>query len=163
VCLAWEEDGIWFRSLVDWLPNDMLLPYDYKTTSVSCAPWSLPHLMVDGGWDVQAAMHERGLNVLDPGNAGRRHFRFIAQENKDPFALVAVELTEAVMTIGRKKLDYAIARWRDCMKSGVWPCYPRELQHPEYPTWAERGWLDREVAEAEQMAAPPPGNVLAAG
>jgi len=161
VCLAWqEEDGLWFRSLVDWLPDDMLIPYDYKTTAMSCAPWAVPRLMAEGGWDLQAAMHERGLEALDPDNAGRRRFRFIAQENTEPFALVAVELTEAVMTVGRKKLDYAIARWRQCMRSGVWPGYPPELLRPELPAWNVSAWLTREEAEALER---PAGNVIMAG
>ncbi len=148
VCIAWCEDGLWFRSLIDWLPTDHRILYDYKTSGMSCAPHGLGRMMMDAGWDIQAAMHERGLNILDPVNAGRRKFRFVAQENEPPYALVVCELTEAVMTMGRKKLEYAIRLWRMCMKSGAWPLYPPEIFRPEYPAWGESQWLAREIHEA---------------
>lgn len=154
VCIAWQEDGLWFRSLIDWLPHDRLVLIDLKTTGLSVAPHGLGRLMVDAGWDIQAAMHERGLDVLDPINAGRRKFRFVAQENEPPYALVVCELSEAVLTMGRKKLDHAIHIWRECMQTDKWPAYPPELQFPEYPQWREMQWLDREVAHEERRAQP---------
>jgi hypothetical protein len=42
------------------------------------------------GWDIQAAMHERALDVLDPDNAGRRKHFYINQENEPPYALTVV-------------------------------------------------------------------------
>lgn len=149
VMIAWQEDGLWFRSLIDWLV-DPSHPYDLKTTGLSCAPHAVPTLMANAGWDIQAAMHERGLNALDPGGAGRRVFRFVAQENEPPFALTPVEITEGTLTLGRKKLAYAVDLWRRCMDAGEWPAYPTEVCRPEYPGWRETQWLDREVAESER-------------
>jgi hypothetical protein len=53
--------------------------------------------------------------VLDPENAGRRRFLFVMVENEPPYALTVHEMSEAVMTIGRKQLDYAIRIWRECI------------------------------------------------
>lgn len=152
VVIAWEEDGLWFRSLIDWLVNPGLA-IDLKTTGLSCAPHAVPTLMANAGWDIQAAMHERGLNALDPGGAGRRVFRFVAQENGPPFALTPVEITEGTLTLGRKKLAYAVSLWRRCMEAGEWPAYPPEVCRPEYPGWKETQWLDREVAESDRRPA----------
>jgi len=164
VCVAWEEDGIWFRSLIDWLPTTMRVVWDYKTSEMSVAPHSIGRMMADAGWDVQAAMHERGLARVTQGveSIGRR-FRFVAQEQEPPYALTICELPESVLAVGRKKLDYAVRLWTRCMRSGEWPAYPAEVCVPEYPAWAEAAWLNREIHEAarERHGSRDAGNLMA--
>lgn len=149
VALIWEEDGIWFRCLIDWLHDDMLVVDDYKTGAVSVSPHGLGMRMVDQGWDIQGAMIERGLNVLDPDRAGRRKFRFIAQENAAPYAISVAQLTETALTWGRSKLQYAVDVWRECITTGVWPAYPNEIVFPEYPSFKETQWENRIIQYAE--------------
>lgn len=148
VVIAWEEDGLWFRSMIDWMCSPTSL-WDLKTSGRSAAPHAIPPIMVEAGWDVQAAMQERGLDILDPTGAGRRTFRFVAVENEPPFALTVHELSEAVLTMGRKKLEHAISIWRHCMAHGEWPAYPPIVNMPEYPGFKETQWLNREIAEAD--------------
>lgn len=121
----------WLRALIDWLPS-LTRVWDLKTSSMSCAratAVSLPD------WCIQAAMHERILNLIDPDNAGRREHRFVVQENFEPYALQVVRLTEAHMTIGRAQIARAEAIWARCMATGEWPAYPIEDATPEYPAW----------------------------
>lgn len=161
VVLAWQENGLWFRCLVDWLRNDRLTADDYKTTGMSVAEHVLGMRAVDGGWDIQAAMIERGLDVLDPENAGRRRIRFVAQEQEPPFALNVMRMTEHWLTMGRKKLQHAIDIWSACMASGKWPGYAPYTVTPEYPGYREAQWLDREIKhEARQRL---PSNLVMAG
>jgi hypothetical protein len=148
VCVA-AEDGIWMRALVDWMVSPVML-IDYKTTGASFAPHTIALKIESDGWDIQAAMQERILDLIDPENAGRRTFRFIAQENYEPYALVPVELTEHWLTMGRKKLAHAEKVWRWCMHHDVWPAYPLELLRPDYPQYREAAWLKREVEESER-------------
>lgn len=143
--LCWEEDGIWFRTMIDWLSSTSRCCYDLKTTAASFAPHVIGRKMVDDGWDIQAAMHERAVHALDPENAGRWKFRFVAVENYPPYALVPVEMSETWLTLGRKKLEVAIAMWRDAIKSGQFEGYPQRPICPEYPGYAETQWLGREV------------------
>ena len=147
VALIWQEDGIWFRSLVDWLHDDLRTVDDYKSGGVSVAPHVIGLRMADQGWDIQAAMIERGLAVLDPDGAGRRRYRFIAQENSEPFALTVCQLSESVMTMGRKKLTVAVDLWRHCIENDSWPTYINRVISPEYPGFKESQWLEREVNE----------------
>lgn len=147
VVLVWQEDGIWFRQMVDWLHDDLLTVDDMKTTGLSVAPHTLGMMMVNAGWDVQAAMAERGLAILDPKNAGRRRFRFIAQENAAPYALTVAQMGEAALTMGRKKLQVAADIWRVCIDTGHWPGYTRQTVIPEYPSFRESQWLEREINE----------------
>lgn len=149
VVVAWQENGLWFRTLIDWMV-DTTLVIDLKSTAMSCAPHSIPSLMVSAGWDIQAAMHERALDAVDPDNRGRRKFRFVAIEQDEPFALTPVEIGEAVLTMGRKRLQFAVDQWRRCMETDTWPAYPLEVCRPEYPGYLEARWLEREVGEQER-------------
>lgn len=123
----------WLRALIDWLPS-LARPWDYKTTSASAAPDAIHRLLPD--WCIQAAMHERILNLIDPDNTGRREHRFVVQENYEPYALTVVRLTEAHMHIGRAQVARAEAKWARCVATGEWPAYPLEDATPEYPVWA---------------------------
>lgn len=158
VAIICEEDGIWLRSLVDWLGHDLRAVDDYKSGGVSVAPHVIGFRMVDQGWDIQAAMQERILDALDPAGAGRRKHRFIAQENKPPYALTVCEMSESVMTMGRKKLQTAIDLWRIAVETGRWSGYSRRIIIPEYPGWQETRWLQREETE---FSAPDPKLIMA--
>lgn len=147
VAIICEQDGVWLRSLVDWLHADLRTLDDYKSGGVSVAPHVVGMRMVDQGWDIQAAMQERILDELDPDGRGRRRHRFIAQENKPPYALTVCELSESVLTMGRKKLQAAINIWRDCIETDFWPGYTNRIISPEYPGWQETRWLEREINE----------------
>ncbi len=151
VMIAWQEDGVWFRSLIDWLHADLRTIDDYKTTGMSVAPHVLGIRAEAGGWDTQAAFISRGLDVLDPNGAGRRTFRFIAQENSRPYALNVMHVDNHWMTMGRKHVDAAVARWKSAIKNGNWQGYPSRGIVPEYPGFRESQWLDREMSgEFEQ-------------
>jgi len=157
-----EQSGLWYRAMVDWLAKDRRRVWDLKTTAASASPYSLDWRLVEQGWDVQAAMHERILDAIDPDNAGRREHLFVVQENFEPYALTVVRLPESVLTMGRKKLHYAIVLWSTCMAANEWPAYPLETVLPSYPGAAETRWLSREVEESERKPRPPI-NILSAG
>lgn len=158
VVVCWQEQGIWFRTMLDWLSLDGRTATDLKTSGASFAPHALARKMVDDGWDIQAAMHERALDAIDPDGAGRRRFRFAALENYPPYALVPVELSETWLTMGRKKLAMAVTLWRQAIMSGNWPGYPQEPVRPDYPAFKEAEWLGREIEHNDR-----PQNILMAG
>ena len=56
VVAAWQEDGLWFRTMIDWLEPDLRVIWDMKTTGLSVAPHAIPKLMTDTGWDFPAPM-----------------------------------------------------------------------------------------------------------
>lgn len=142
VVIIAEYKGIILRSMVDWMRDPCHLD-DLKTTGKSASPDNLPYVMADGGWDLQAAIQERILDVLDPDGRGRRHHYFYLQENDDPYEVTVCELPESVMTIGRAKLDKAIGIWRRCMETNRWPGYARVVHQPAYPAYMEARVLER--------------------
>lgn len=162
VVSAWQEGDVWLRQMIDWLTPDRLTFADYKTTGESAAGHELGRKMVVDGWPIQAAMGERGLNAIDPDNAGRRKYYFVCQEDETPYALNVVQISAGVMSLGRKRLEIAVQMWRRCFAANRWPGYPTEIVVPEFPGWAEQQWLDREIAEAAQSRVPTE-NILTAG
>lgn len=150
VVLCWKEgegkDAIWLRTMIDWLTPDLRFCYDLKTSGVAMPPHTIGTKIDVDGWDIQAAMHERALAVLDPDGRGRRRFRFVAVENKKPHALLPVELGEHHLAIGRRKLAVAINLWRQAIRSGDWPAYPLRAITPEIPPGRENRWIEREMA-----------------
>jgi len=150
VVIANCEDGIWLRSMLDWLTPDLREVWDYKTSGMSASPHDTGRLMANSGWHIQAAMHERILDCLDPKGAGRRKFYYVAQENTAPYALTVNEISESALTIGRKQIEYAFRTWAMCLTKNVWPAYPTRIIRPELPTYFENAWLGREVAEESE-------------
>lgn len=140
------EDGVWLKALADWSEPGFLRLHDYKTSGLSAHEAAIPALLSDAEWGVQAAMQERILDAIDPDNAGRRKFFFHLQENYAPFAMRSVELTEAAISLGRRKVAAAIQIWRKCIETDTWPAYPREVLHGSHTSWHETRWLEREVA-----------------
>jgi len=159
--LAWYERATWCRQLLDWLSSDRTVYCDYKTTAASAAPHALARRMVENGWAIQAAFAERGLATLF--GPGKRRFLFVTQEVSPPYALTVAELSEAVLTMGRKQVQAALALWERCLADNRWPAYPHDIVWPEYPAWAEAAWLEREYRDSEGAAAPPAPDHIMAG
>ncbi len=145
VMIAWQEDGVWFRALIDWLSDDLRTVDDFKSSGMSMAAHVLGKRAETAGWHVQHAFIRRGLDALDPGNAGRRRHRNIAQEQFHPFALNVMHHDKYWLTMGEKKVDAAVTAWKAARKANRWACYPPVSVCPEYPKYAESQWLDREL------------------
>ena len=146
VMIAWQEDGIWFRALIDWLHDDLRTVDDFKTSGMSMAPHVIGIRAEAAGWHIQAAFIERGLDILDPAGAGRRRYRFIAQETDQPHALTVMHMDEHWLTMGRKQVDAGVALWRRSLVAHRWPGYPPRAVVPEFPGFKESRWLDREMS-----------------
>lgn len=158
-----DMPDIYLRQMLDWVTPAYLDVIDYKSTDFSVAPHGIDRMMFNAGWSIQAAMAERGLDALDPANAGRRKFFFVVQETTVPYQLTVVQLTRGPMTMGHKQLDRAVEIWRECMARGIWPGYPLDIVTPEWPGWAEQQWLTREITDASRARVPVPSDILLAG
>lgn len=148
VVMVAQHNDTWLRSMADWMESTIAI-FDYKTTGASAAPQDLPYRMADGGWDLQAAMQERILDLIEPTTAGRRKHYFVCQENYEPYALSVMMMPESVMTIGRMKLDAALAIWSECVETNNWPGYSRMVQQPAYPKYAEARVIEQLMGEKD--------------
>jgi len=143
----WEDGhGTFCRCMMDRLDLKRARLFDYKTVAGSAHPQAVGRRLFDMGYEVQAAFYERGLYELQAVPDGRLQFFFVAQEIDPPYLATVVQLDEAAMMIGRKKVAAAIELWRRCVESNNWPGYPTQVARIEMPPWVENRWLEREIA-----------------
>jgi len=139
--ILWQEENLWCRARIDWLPESPTAPvYDYKTTSLSAHPRALQRRLWDTGSELQAAFYRRGLSRL------RGHspdFRFIVQETEPPYALTIASLSDEAMALAQKRIGQAITLWQRCLRENHWPGYPVTLQSTDAPAWAAAESADR--------------------
>lgn len=140
--LIWEDDhGVICRARLDWLHDSYLLIDDYKSTGRDVNPGNIMGKVVDD-WDIQEAFYRRGVKKLTGKDA---RFRFIAQENTDPYALSVISFGPDIQWMGDKKVQYAIDLFAKCLEADRWPGYPDRICFPELPKWAEEAWVRREL------------------
>jgi hypothetical protein len=92
------------------------------------------------GYYISAAFYRRGVERL---TGKRPSYVYLAQEQEPPHLCSLVGCDPAAEALGDLKVDRAIRRWKQCMRSGVWPGYPNRVAYPETPPW--------EIARAEEQ------------
>lgn len=151
VAIAQDETGAWLRAMMDRLEEHErgAIIWDVKTTGQSAAPQAIGRKIADMGYEVQSALYERALLNIRPELAGRIVFRWAFIETEPPHLLTVAELDATGLEIGRKKVAAAIHLWNRCRTSESWPGYPARIIRAEYPVYAERSWLERELQDEE--------------
>lgn len=137
--LLWEEEGVWHRSRPDKATPDWRVVFDYKTCGTSAAPakWAKGPLL-NYGYDIQSALGRRGISHLF--GIDQSLFIFIVQEITAPYAVSLISLDPQWIALADAKLQAALATWRGCMRTGVWPGYPSRVAYMQPPAWAETDW-----------------------
>lgn len=153
--LVWREGDAWCRARPDWMRNDRKLIIDYKSTAGSANPQAwIRNQMGPMGYDMQCVHYGRG-NAATGGDPNAR-WLFLVQENRAPFVCSFVALGDAMYEIAQRKWNLALAIWTDCMKSGKWPGYPRQIAYAEPTSWQmveddeRRMAVDEQIGYAEQ-------------
>lgn len=140
VSLVWSEGDVDLKARLDWLRDDYSHIVDLKTTS-QLGGWE--RRLFDYGYDIQAAMYRRAVSaVFDT----RAEYTWCVVETSAPYEFRLIRPGADVLTVAERKLEWAIARWRECMSSGEWPGYPREVVEAELPAWEEAKLLAREAS-----------------
>lgn len=139
VTLIWEEDGVWCRARLDYLHSDHKNIDDYKTRSGTANPEAITRsVMREEGWDIQAAWYLRGLCKLT-GEIDAV-FRFAVQETSRPYPTSVVALGPDLMELAERKVEYAMRVWKECLGSGEWPGYPRDICFAQAQDWELARW-----------------------
>lgn len=140
--LVWEERGVWCRARLDWLHDDHSAIDDLKTTTRSANPiawanrtaWSI-------GSDIQVAFYLRGMKHL---TGKEPQFRYVLAETAPPFGISVVSLAPTALELGQAKVERALEKWRECLRTDNWPGYPPEIYYADAPAWAELQWLEQD-------------------
>lgn len=143
--LVWEENGVVCRSRLDWLNTADRVIDDLKTTSRSANPDAYSRALFSVGGDVQAAMYLRGYKAVTGMDA---EFRWVVVEVNPPYALSVISPGPDVLALGAAKVDYAIARWRECLTTDSWPGFPTRVCYADLPGYEETRWLEKTTREA---------------
>lgn len=128
--LIWKEDGFWMRARPDWMSRDRSILLNYKTAA-NARPETFINRMAPAGYDFSAAFYERGMKAL----GHRAEEFFLAQEIEKPYACSIVGLSPGMREIAERKVDFAIALWKNCMQTGKWRGYANRVHYAEPTAW----------------------------
>jgi len=140
--IVWHEGATYMRARLDWVSTDRRVIYDYKTTE-NAEPEAFLRQIFSLGYDVQGAFYLRANQRPDT------KYVLIVQEIEPPYAVSFIGLSPDVIELGKRKVERAIAIWRECMESGQWPGYPNRICYVEAPAWA---WSKEEEQQAQELA-----------
>jgi hypothetical protein len=143
--LLWEDHGVLCKARLDWLRDDGRTIDDLKTTWRSAEPGAYSRALYGTGGDIQAAMYLRGLRAIADVAA---EFRWVVVETSPPYALSVITPAPDVLAVGDSKVEWAMAKWRECIETDSWPAYPARVATAELPPWEESRWLERRDAVA---------------
>jgi hypothetical protein len=150
--LIWQEDGIWCRARLDWLPDKGAVFHDYKSTEASASPDAWQRILFALGFDIQAAFYRRGIRAL--GLCENPEFKFVVQETESPFGLCVIGLMPGALDLAdSKKVAEALRRWKWCLTNNRWPIYPTRTCYIDAPAWHESEVLAREVRDDDAAKA----------
>jgi hypothetical protein len=142
----WEdpEFGTWWRCRWDKMPepDPRRVPIlgDYKTTDKGgAAPTKFSKAIADFRYYMQASVYTAGYNaVFGDRIGGPALFSLIAQERVAPYRVAVYELHPNALRKGREDARKAMAIYRECQETGVWPGYDPDPQVIDLPYWAYR-------------------------
>jgi hypothetical protein len=145
--VIWNDRGAWKRARFDLQHKTRPLLMDYKSTT-DADPFSFPGLIINNGYDIQAAHYSDAYSVAHPHELKEPEFVFLVQENREPFACSLVGVDPMLMDLGVQKMEAATALWRRCMESGRWPGYSNRIAWSSAPPWAftnfeARKWINQ--------------------
>lgn len=152
--ITWKEDnGIWCRARLDWMPETGPAYPDLKSTEASASPeqWGRG-IMFNIGCDIQDAFYRRGLRKL--GICDDAFLLFVVAELEGPDHLMATHRCGmSAMAIGDRKVEIAIELWRACLERNRWPGYTQQTAWQDPPPWHDQQWADREFVLDQLIAA----------
>lgn len=144
--LIWREDnGVWCRARLDWMPHFGLAYPDLKSTAAAASPdqWGRK-VMFDTGCDIQDAFYRRGLKKL--GINEHAYLLFVVAEVDEPHAMATHRLSFAAAAMADRKVEHAIKLFGLCQDRNWWPGYRAETAWHDPPPWHEQRWIEREDA-----------------
>lgn len=143
VVIAWEENGIWFRSMIDRLADNGQM-YDLKTTQQAAAPHSWERRL-QTVYATQDAFYRRGLRAL--GAAHPPPILFVPVEQDAPYCISSLTPAQSLVEYAEDEIDRAVDLWRRCITTGKWPGYPAVTGYVEATGWQ----LARQGAESAEF------------
>lgn len=139
VQVAWHErwaDPVLCRGMLDHLRVEgrRATIYDLKTTR-DAKPAAVSNSVVRYGYDTQRAAYSHAIEYLLGIEPSKIDFVFIFAEVAPPYAVLVGRLDATLHARGEERWSQAVDVWADCLRTGVWPEYAREIVEIEAPPW----------------------------
>ena len=137
--VMWQEGSIACRCKPDLFNAAFFggTVLDLKTTT-NAEPNAFIRQITSLGYDVQNDFYLRGTKA--------KRFIFVAVETEAPYATSLVALGPQMLEIAARKIDFALAIWEACTKSGQWRGYSNQIHYAEPNPWDAARWLETEEA-----------------
>ena len=142
--MIWQEGPTWFRTRHDWIAKDRRVVIDYKTSTTADPTDWIRRVLFGSNHELQNGLYLRGLNVLE--GVADRDFLFLVQEVEAPYACSFVGIDPEVAELANRKIEAAIYIWRECMESGDWPAYGKQVHWANLPVYKLHDWENRAAA-----------------
>lgn len=136
-----QDRPIHCKARVDLFDGCMIT--DLKSTN-DAHPDKCLRLIIDGGYDIQAATYIDAVAKQLPDMAGRIKFRNIFFETEPPYLVSVVTQGETLLTLGRNKWSRAVNLWSECLHTNNWPAYGQV--QVDAPAWALAKEMEAEAA-----------------
>jgi len=143
---TWQWEGVPCKARVDYIanrrPQGMLL-VDLKTAA-SASPAAFQRAMVRDGHHLRAAWYLDGYMAGVSTEPAR--YRYVVVSKDEPHIVSEFEVDERATEWGRRLYRRALATFRQCMKSGIWPGYVEKVAAVGLPSWSEYQLADMEIS-----------------
>ena len=154
--IAWQEEGFWFRAMIDRL-TESGQPYDLKSTDLSAAPWSWERRL-QREYATQDAFYRRGLKALGRPSPP---LIFLPIEMDEPNCVSSLCVDASLQFWADQEIERGIAVWKDCLASGNWPAYPLTTYHASATGWMLTQQEERASAQPHKGKPKPSPSALA--
>jgi hypothetical protein len=143
--MVWDDGGILCKLRIDRTSHDYKTIVDYKTSQMSVEPSRWGRAALHGrGLYFNAAWYRRGVEALVDVVP---EYLFLVQGQARPFLCSMIGCDAATIALGNAKVTRALALWRRCVETGVWPAYPQRVVYPEAPPWEMARFEEQELEE----------------
>lgn len=152
--LIWQEQGVWCRLKLDWLPSMGPIFPDVKFTGDSAHVEAVTRRAFgdDLAYWLRARFYERGILAVLERHA---EYRLVTIETKAPFAMTHSGFSGDAMERADQEIDRAILFFKWCCEKNRWPGYRRGCHVLYPPRYMAMRWekedLQREADHAAKL------------
>ena len=135
VSIVWEDEatGLLCKMRIDYLHKDRGFLVDLKTTR-DASPDGFSRAMFTYRYHQQAAFYMAGFKSITKTDESL--FLFVAIEKTAPYASAIYEVAGRTIQAGENAYKGALIAYKECIESGVWPSYQKEVELIDMPAWA---------------------------
>lgn len=146
--IAWQENNIWCRGMVDRLPCDHKYPlFDIKGTDISASPQKWAKRLLET-YRTQASFYGRGLYKIE--NEHRPSMIFIVFEMFEPFEMSIFDMSAELEDLSQNEVNRAINIWGKSLKNNEWPGYSDHIVEVRPTPWLIDQSTVQEIIEEER-------------